>query len=480
MSKRSVIKNYAYNMVYQILIMIIPLVTAPYLSRVLGPEKTGIYSYTVSIVTYFILFGSLGISIYGQREIAYVRDDKRKRSKLFWEIILLRSITVVLSALVFFFTFVINGEYQFYFAILMLDLIATIFDISWFFQGLEDFKVTVTCNGIVRLLSAVAIFMFVKTADDLWIYILIYSLSVLIGNISLWACVPKLINKTKVKIRDMKRHLKPVIALFIPQIASQIYVVLDKVMLGAMVADKAELGFYEQGEKIIKLMITVITAVSTVLFPRIASYYAKNNKEKIQSYMLKSFRFVYLLALPMIFGVLVIADLFVPLFYGDGFERTAVVMQVISPIILIIGFGSITGGQYLIPTKRQGQLTASYLAGATINVALNSILISKIGAVGAAIATVFAELFVSGTQLFFIRKEFKIKEILCSAWKYLLAAVVMYGVCLLTKQVVNTGVLSIIAIIMAGVVSYAAVLLLLKEELIQEVFRIIKKKLKKS
>ena len=185
--KKSVVKNYMYNLVYQILILILPLVTTPYLSRVLGSDGVGIYSYTYAIVTYFVLFGSLGIALYGQREIAYAQDQPRKRKKIFFELIIIRFITVIIAAIVFFLWFVRGDQYQTYYMILLIELFATAFDISWFFQGIEEFKKTVIRNVLVRVISVSLVFVFVKTSTDLWKYILIYSLGDFLGNLLFFA-----------------------------------------------------------------------------------------------------------------------------------------------------------------------------------------------------------------------------------------------------------------------------------------------------
>ena len=195
--KNSVKKNYIYNLIYQILVIILPLITAPYISRVLGAENIGIYSYTTSISAYFILFGSLGISLYAQREIAYHQDNKKKNSKTFLEIIILRAITMLISITIFCVTFTTNGEYSFFYKILIIELIAQCFDISWFFSGLEEFKKTVIRNLIVKCISVVAIFLLVKTPEDLDLYFGIYVLSAFIGNISLWFYLPKYFIKQK-------------------------------------------------------------------------------------------------------------------------------------------------------------------------------------------------------------------------------------------------------------------------------------------
>ena len=251
MAKKTIIKNYIYNLIYQILVLILPLITTPYISRVLGAENIGIYSYTISIVTYFILFGSLGVALYGRRQIAYEQEKGKKYSKTFWEIFLLRIITMLISTIIFYCIFVNGEKYQLYYKILLLELLANCFDISWFFQGLEEFKKTVTRNVIIKLISVICIFTFIKTHEDLPMYFVIYVLSTLIGNISLWFYLPKFLKKVRLKQLNLVKHIKPTIGLFIPQIAIQVYTVLDKTMIGFIISDKSEVGFYEQSQKIL-------------------------------------------------------------------------------------------------------------------------------------------------------------------------------------------------------------------------------------
>ncbi len=197
--KKSIVKNYMYNLIYQILILILPLITTPYLSRILGAEGVGIYSYTYAIVTYFVLFGSLGIALYGQREIAYVQDNPKARKKTFLELIIVRFITLAVAVTVYYIFFIRGKQYQTYYSILLIELLAAGFDISWFFQGIEEFKKTVLRNVLVRVISVSLVFIIVKTSQDLWKYILIYSLADFCGNLLLWAYLPKYLKGGKVR-----------------------------------------------------------------------------------------------------------------------------------------------------------------------------------------------------------------------------------------------------------------------------------------
>ena len=474
---RLITKNYIYNLTYQILIIIVPLITTPYLSRVLGAENIGIYSYTLSIATYFILLGTLGVSSYGQREIAYVRDDKEARTKTFFEILIMRAITLTISIIIFYFTFASNGEYSMYYKILLLEIIANMIDISWFFQGQEEFKKTVTRNTIVKIISVLCIFFFIKAQNDLAKYFFIYVLSTFLGNISLWLYLPKYIEKVKFHELKIWKHLKPTIELFIPQVAIQIYTVLDKTMIGAIVENKSEVGFYEQAQKIIKLLVTITTALGTVMVPRMANTFANGEKEKLKNYMNTSFKFVLLLAFPLMFGIISIANKFVPIFYGEGYGKVIYLIIVTSPIILAIGLSNVIGIQYLLPTKQQKKYTISVVAGSIINFILNLIFINMWQSIGASIATVIAEFTVTGVQFYLMRKEIKIKEVLKMTKNYCLSAILMFVVSIVTGMMIENGLLSIIAQVSISAIIYVIGLLVLKDELIWEGISIMRKKL---
>ncbi len=474
MSKKSITKNYIYNLAYQILIILLPIITTPYLSRVLGAENIGIYSYTLSIVTYFILFGSLGISMYAQREIAYVQDDKYKRSKIFWEILILRFTTLAISMVIYYFTYVNGTQYQMYYKILLIEIVATCFDISWYFQGMEDFKKTVFRNTLVKIISIALIFLLVKKPEDLFKYFVIYVVSNLVGNISLWLYISKLLEKIKIKELHPLKHLKPTIGLFIPQIAIQVYTLLDKVMIGAIIDDKSEVGYYDQAQKIIKMLLTVVTSLGTVMIPRMANTFANGNKKQIKEYMKKSFRFVYILSIPIILGIIAVSDKFVPIFFGDGYEKVSIIMKLISPILLIIGLSNVIGSQYLLPTKRQKEYTISVVCGAVVNLILNACLIWKYGAIGASIGTVIAELTVTSVQIFYTRKDFKWKEIIKMSFNYLVASLLMFVVCLIIGNNINSNFVSLIVQVIAGGSVYGVTLLVFKDNMVMELLDRVK------
>ena len=478
MSKKSVTKNYIYNLAYQILIIILPVITTPYISRILGVENIGIYSYTLSISAFFILFGSLGIALYGKREIAYLQKDKKKYTIAFWEILILRVITMSISLIVFCFTFVRNGDYQNYFKILILEIIANCIDISWFFQGLEEFKKTVIRNMLVKLISVICIFTFVKTKQDLTKYFIIYVMSILLGNGSLWLYLPRFLEKIKIKELHIKKHLKPTISLFLPQIAVEVYTILDRTMIGLIINDKSEVGFYDQSQKITKMLLTLITSLGTVMLPRIANNFANGKKKKIVKYMRKSFNMVFFLSFPMIFGIISVSAIFVPKFFGEGYDKVAVIMNVISPIIIFIGLSNVVGTQFLLPTKRQKEYTISVVCGAIVNFIINISLIWKYGAIGASIGTVIAEFMVTAVQMYFVRKDFNIWKIVKSSKNYLMASLIMFVICLVIRSIVRKPYFSMALQVIIGMISYLTILLVLEDKFIYDIIDRIRKKVK--
>ena len=477
--KKSIAKNYIYNLTYQILIVVLPLITTPYISRVLGAENIGIYSYTISITTYFILLGSLGIAMYGQREIAYLQEKPEQYTKTFWEIVIVRFITMSISMLVFYFTFVQGNQYQVYYAILLLELLANCIDISWFFQGLEEFKKTILRNIVVKIISIICIFIFVKTKDDLAKYVWIYVLSILIGNASLWAYLPKFLKKINIKELNIIKHIKPTIGLFIPQIATKVYTVLDKVMIGVIITDKAEVGYYEQSQNIIKMLLTIVTSLGTVMVSRMANTFINGEKTKLLEYMKRSFNFVFLIAFPIMFGVIAVSKYFVPIFFGDGYEKVSVLMNIISPILLAIGLSNVIGTQYLLQTKRQKEFTISVVVGAIVNFSINMLLIKNYASIGASIGTVIAESCVTIIQFIYIKKEINIIDIFKLSIKYVISSLIMFIACIFIGMAVSKGTLSIILQVGIGGLIYGICLLVLKDEFVYSIIKSIKEKFKK-
>lgn len=477
--KKSVKINYFYNLIYNLLTLLLPLLTTPYLSRVLGVENIGIYGFTNSIVTYFVLFGCLGTTLYGQREIAYVQDDKEKQSKVFYEIFFVKLISMFISILLYGFSFCLDGTLSLYYQILLIYLVANVFDISWYLQGIEEFDKTVIRNLIVKVLSIILIFVLVKKADDLWIYFTIFAGSELLGNITMWIYVPKYLNKPNFKKLNLKNHLKPILMLFIPQIAIKVYTVLDKTMIGVISGNMNDVGFYEQGQNIVRALIVIITAYGTVMASRIAYTYKNSDKKETINYLKSSFRFSWLLGIPLMLGTIAVADKLVPWFFGDGYDPVSNIIKFTSPLIIAIGLNNVLGMQYLVPIGRQKDFTTAVVIGALSNFVLNNILIRLFGTIGAVIASVLAETIILIYELYVTRKEFNWLMIFNGIFKYLIAGIIMFIVIYNIELHLGVSLLNTFIVFIIGVITYFIMLLLLRDSYILDNLNILLKKVKR-
>ncbi|WP_348658418.1 flippase [Heyndrickxia faecalis] len=465
----SIAKNYIYNVIYQVITLIVPLVTVPYISRVLGSRGIGINAYTNSIIQYFILFGTIGISLYGNRAIAYVRDDKENLSRTFWGIFTLQISTTLIAYIVFLFFLKITGKYQNIFLLQSLFLLAAMVDVSWLFMGLEDFKKTVTRNLFVKLVGVVCIFIFVKSAEDLWKYVLILSLSQFMGQLTLWFYIPKIIKRVKIKLADVKKHLGPSLTLFLPQIAIQIYLVLNKTMLGYL-SNTNEVGFFDNSDKIVKMALSIVTATGVVMLPRVANTFAKGDLSKVNDYLYLSFGFASYLSFPLMFGLMGIAEQFTPWFFGPEFSKTNEIIFIISPIIVFIAWSNVIGQQYLMPTGKMRGYTISVIVGAIINFILNLLLIPHFQSLGTSLATLIAEFTVTFVQLLFLSGQVKYKTLFASTWKYFFSGLIMYSVIKVIGLNLNFGFITTFIQIIIGLLIYPLLLFIFKNELNRKLF----------
>ncbi|MDR2559177.1 MAG: flippase [Oscillospiraceae bacterium] len=419
-------KNLLYQSLYQLLIILVPLALSPYLSRVLGAEGIGIYSYTFSIVTYFVYFAKLGLAHHGARTIAAVRDDKQQLDKTFGNLFflhLLVSVFALLAYIVFLVFF--TGEYRLFFTIHAIALFSALLDINWLFMGLEQVKFTVVRNVAVKLLATGSVFVFVNEPADLWKYTLIMSLGTFFGQAMVWAFVKRFIRFVRPTWACMKPHIKPLLVLFIPVIALSVYNILDKIMLGAM-TDKIQLGFYENSQKIIFVPIGLITAFNAIMIPRISNINAKGDENEKNRLTLLSMKYVMLLAIAMMFGIAGIAGRFAPWFFGGEFRECGALIKTLCIIIPFLAFQNVITAQYLIPNNLDKMHTISTVAGALINVAANFILIPQLGATGAAISTILAESLRCFIVVLAAKKQLPIGKYLKNSLFFFAAGAVMY------------------------------------------------------
>ena len=484
--RKSIGKNYIFNLVYQIFSLIVPFITAPYVARVLQSDGVGINAFVASIASYFVLFAAFGFNFYAQREIAKNRSDKKRCSVIFSEILICKFITTAIAVainLAFVFSNV-YGDYSFYMGLLTISIASPALDITFLYRGLEEFGNLTLKDLLIKIIGIVLIFVFVKSKNDLWIYILCHCLTTLLSTIILWIGVPKRIDKIAIQELKPFHHFWPAFRLLIPTIATSIYVVLDKSLIGVLIPGTIEVigtdgtvsiikiadmenGFYQQAETIVKMPLTILTSLGLVILPRNALYFKEKKYDLAKENVYRSFSFTFMIGSALTFGIAAIATNFIPWFLGDGYEKVPYLMMAFSPIILAIGCNAILGQQYLIPKGDDKIYTIAVVSGAIINLVLNLILIPILLSFGALIATVSAELIIFLIEYFYLRKELSAKKIFLHNLKYVVYGIIMFTVVFLLSSFVlkNSSILNTFILVICGMVIYISFLLFTKDKL---------------
>ena len=477
--KQSVKKNYIYNLVYQMLAVVIPLLIQPYIARVLGAGEVGAFSYTTAITGYFALVGNLGIATYGQLRIAAFRNDRKVVSRIFWELAVLRLLLMSAAAVLFmlFVRFAARPEYKTLYSVLIVQIMASAIDIAWLLQGFEEFRKIVLRNTLIKILSVVLIFAFVKKQSDIYIYALIMNGSTLLGNASIWYFTPSFVDRVPLKELDLRRHLRSCIIYFIPTIATTFYLSLDKQMIKWFTETSVENGYYEFAQKIEQMAVTVVTSLSIVTMPRMANLYNINAIDRLRNRLEQTIRFILLLSIPMCLGLMSVTDYLVPLYLGSGFERSAVLLKIFSLLIVVVGLNNAVGKQVLMPVGRQKDYNVSVILGAVVNFALNLLLIPHLYSVGAVIASVTAETSILLAFIYFSRDFVRLRWILKAGIRYLIAGAAMAGAITLSRRWLSMSWKSLALQVAGGGIIYAAGVLLMRDPFALEMLAIIRRNL---
>ncbi len=463
-SEPSVRLNFVMSMAYQVLVVILPMITAPYVARVLGADKSGIYSFTASYQTYFSMFAALGTVSYGSREIARNRKDRPLRSKLFWEIELMTVLTSTVSIIAFIAFIASRDRYQIYYIPQVMAILAVMFDISWFFTGIEEFRYIVTKNAVFKLLGAVMIFALVHKPEDLLIYIIILSASTMLGNMSMWIHMPRFLAPVDFRTLKIRRHLKETLVYFIPSVATSVYTVLDKTLIGEITRNEAENGCYDKVVQIINIMKALtFTALNSVLGARISFLFAEKKYDEIRMRIETSINYILFMGLAIGFGLAGVAPRFIPWFLGPGYDRSVMMLIMMSPIVVIIGVSNCLGSQYYTPSGKRAQSARFIIAGSVVNLILNLILIPRFWGYGAIAASLIAELTITILYITFAGESFHPVVLLRDGWKKLIAAALMFAAVRLIDPYFNSNFIALVCEVCLGGAIYIAVLFILRD-----------------
>ena len=420
-------KNAAYNVAYRMFSVFLPLVTAPYLSRTVGTDGVGLYSLAWSVSYVFCLIGMLGLNDYGVRTVAQVRDDRETLDRTFSAILQMQWMVAGVTLLAWFgYVFLVAGEEQPIALHLTMMSVSCLCSLDWCLMGLDIFRPIALRNTFVKLAAAACVFLFVKQKADLWIYGFVWSLATLLGNLMSAASLKGRVKYRPVPLRESLKHLAPCAMLFISVMAVNVYRTMDKVMVST-IAGVDENGLYENAEKIIYCLSGFISAIGTVMMPKVAHMQQLGATEKIYRHIDRSMELILCMVSAMAFGVAAVADRFAPLFYGEDFRYSGVLMAPLAFTLIMIGFANVIRTQVVLPQKRDHIFVKSVCCGAAVNLIANACLIPYLKSMGAVIGTLLAEMTVPTVQYLILRKELPYRQYLKYAGVYAAFGLIMLG-----------------------------------------------------
>lgn len=467
--KNNLKKNFIMNFIKILVNLIFPLITFPYISRILLPEGIGRVAFVQSINNYFLLFINLGIPLYGIREIARVRNNGLEKSKVFSEILFLNIFTTIIGITFYFIFYQLNmiTDDREIFLIFSVVLLFNFLSVDWFFQGIEDYKYITVRTIIVKIISFIFLIIFVKEKSDICKYAIIVVFSLIGSNFFNIIRALKLV-KLELKGLNIKRHLKGILIIFSMNLAISIYTNLDSVMLGSY-GSKYALGIYSAASKMIHLILGIITSLGAVLLPRISNYISEKKEEEIKIILEKTFSFLIALIIPSILGLYFTGNEIIRLFAGKEYIEAVITLKILSLIILFIGFSNFVGIQILYPRGEEKKVFYSVLIGAIVNFSLNLFLIPKYLQNGAAIATCIAEFMVIVVQIYLGNKYLNFKIFNLNNFKFIISSCIMGALLYFIQDFKVNILMSLIIKIILGSGSYILVLLILKEENLYEI-----------
>lgn len=473
-----ILKNYILNSSYQLLLIILPILTAPYIARVLGAKGVGTYTFTSSVVAYFVLFATLGTATYGNREIAYLQENKRARSQTFWEINFLSWMTSLITLIIFgAFIFFMGGEYRVIYLCLGGAILSTMFDISWYFVGMEKFKIIVTRNFIIKIFTVFSIFLFVHKPTDLTLYIIIMTLGALLGNLSLWPYLKNELYLPNFRKMHLKKHLGYAFALFLPTICWSLYVSGTKILVGIF-DSVTHAGFFAQSDNLMRLSLSLVTSLGTVMLPRISNMKANKDIEGVKKNIARNFNIIFGISSALSFGMMAISLKFAPYFLGKNFTMVGTIMVIESPIIFFLAATSIFGTHYYIPMDKMKLYNLSIIVGTVINVILNIIFVPIFGVLAASAIAVLTEFIYSVLQYVYMQKDLQIEHFFDGIWKYILAGIVMFSIVFYLNQTLRMSFIALLVEVIVGATVYISLNAIMKtklwmtsREIIYKIFR---------
>lgn len=481
-SVSSIKKNALYNAVLKVLNVLFPLITFPYVARILSPSGIGRVDFVLSFVQYFIILAQFGIPLYALRECAKVRDNKQKLRKTIQEILFL-NIVIFIIVFVFYTIIILSFNSLFNYRLLLIIAGANIFlttiGVEWFFQAVEDYKFITIRSVIVKIIAVILIFTLVNDATDTNIYGYITVFAISANYILNFIELNRRVKVFHIKHDyDFKKHIKPIMIMFFMSLSISLYVNLDKVMLGFISGDIA-VGIYSAANRMIKVILTLVTTLGAVLLPRMTYYNENRMTNEISRLIAKTIDFTLFISIPAAVGMFVMSENIIVIFAGQDFYESIIVSKILAPIIVAIALSNLIGIQILISHGKELLTIISTLAGAIVNISMNAFLIPSFAQVGASISTLFAEYVVLILQIIFayslLKGNFSIKSIV----NYFIGSIFIFIYAYIINMCGLNMIVSSLVIVTGSVLIYYMYLLAVKNNIAIEVKNFVLLKVQK-
>ena len=479
---KSVKANYLFNLINSASQLLFPLITFPYASRIMMADGIGQVNFFQSIISYISLFTCLGIPMYAIREVAKVRDNPEKMTRITVEILLLHAFLTLLGYMAVAVICLTVTKVQTDIPLFLL-LSATIFftaiGCEWFYQGIEDFKYVAIRGLLVKLLSVVLLFLFVKTKEDILWYGAYTVLGVLGGNIFNFIRLRKYLHRDVIDFRALHplRHLKPALHVFALNVVISIYLQLNNVLLGFM-KDAEAVGYFTAATKIMMITMSISSSLGAVIMPRTSNLIAEGRMDEFRILIQKSYDFVLALAMPLTVGLIFTSPSIILLLSGEGFAPAVLTSQIVASDILMVGLSGVMGIQVLYPLGKINIVILCTLIGAAVNVFFNVLLIPRYGHNGTAVAYMLAEVAVTVSMFLIGRKYIPIQFLKKQHLHYVGGGIVMGGVLYFISLLGLSIISTLITMICVGIMVYIIVLLWLKDSIGMVILSIVWRKMK--
>lgn len=467
------VMNYFYATFFHLASILSSVITVPYLTRIFLPSDLGVAAGATSLVQFLMLVGGFGSSYYGSKLISKNRYDERNFAaaiKAVFSMQFVMSFIILLIAVTI--LSVANFSEKGVYLIAVFSLLATAIDVSWFFAGLEEFRITALRNVLIRIFATISIFLFIRSSNDIYIYVLINVLSNIFATASLWYYVRKrvdIMQVIKAKV-DFREHIKPAFILLLPLIFSYVYTTLDRFYL-QIIGTTTDAGFYEQSMMMVRTSIIFVTTIGGIMLPKMTLLLSQKlqNSEEIKKLMTQSFSIAVAISILITAGIYGGIANFVSWFYGPEFQAVIPYYYLLAPLPVLVACSQVIGQQYLIPSGKDKKVAITFGIAAILSVTLNTVLIPKFGGFGACMTILLVEFFAGGIQLYHGKNSINRRVIAKDGLKYLVSAIAVVVVMKGIEMMLGTGIFPTIIMGGSAVLVYLLLIYLLKVSILSEI-----------